>query len=112
MHTDSEAIIKWGIPSRGSSTLNGRDMIAPMSGFPKRTADTSPYGTVLYRVNAETALLLGGARALLMQLALPGVAAGVDEHSDFRSRPLRRLWRTLTLTYRLAFGAEAEVREA
>jgi uncharacterized protein (DUF2236 family) len=75
-----------------------------MTDFPKKTADTSPYGTVLYRVNAETALLLGGARALLMQLALPGVAAGVHEHSDFRSRPLSRLWRTLTLTYRLAFG--------
>jgi len=76
------------------------------------SADTSAYGTVLYRVNAETALLLGGARALLMQLALPGVAAGVDEHSDFRRRPLPRLWRTLTLTYRLAFGEPAVVREA
>lgn len=74
--------------------------------------NTPPYGKVLYRVNAETALVLGGTRALLMQLALPGVAAGVDDHSDFRSRPLRRLWRTLTLTYRLAFGAEAQVRDA
>jgi len=87
-------------------------MIAGMSGFPKRAADTSAYDTVLYRVNGETALLLGGARALLMQLALPGVAAGVDEHSDFRSAPLRRLWRTLTQTYRLAFGSEPEVRAA
>jgi len=57
-------------------------------------------------------VLLGGGRALLMQLALPGVAAGVDQHSDFRRRPLPRLWRTLTQTYRLAFGSEAEVREA
>ncbi len=87
-------------------------MIALMTDFPKRRADTPPYDTVLYRVNAETALLLGGARALLMQLALPGVAAGVDEHSDFRSRPLPRLWRTLTQTYRLAFGTQAEVRAA
>jgi uncharacterized protein (DUF2236 family) len=47
-----------------------------------------------------------------MQLAHPAVAAGVDEHSDFRQRPLRRLWRTLTLTYRLAFGEEAEVLAA
>ncbi|HEX6351057.1 MAG TPA: oxygenase MpaB family protein [Candidatus Dormibacteraeota bacterium] len=86
---------------------------SPHDGFspPVRT-DTSTYRTVLYRVNAETALLLGGARALLMQLALPGVAAGVDEHSDFRSRPLPRLWRTLTLTYRLAFGEPGEIREA
>src|SRR5438270_2086280 len=89
-----------------------QDMIALMTGFPKHVDDTATYGTVLYRVNAETALVLGGARALLMQLAMPGVAAGVDEHSDFRSRPLPRLWRTLTQTYRLAFGGEAEVRAA
>lgn len=49
--------------------------------------------------------MLGGPRALLMQLAMPGVAAGVDEWSDFRERPLRRLWRTLSLSYALAFGA-------
>src|SRR5438552_3979099 len=48
------------------------------------SADTSAYGTVLYRVNAETALLLGGARALLMQLALPG--EGV--RGDARARAL------------------------
>jgi uncharacterized protein (DUF2236 family) len=53
-------------------------------------------------------VLLGGGRALLMQLAMPGVAAGVDEHSDFRRRPLRRLWRTLSLTYRLSFGTPGE----
>ncbi len=47
-----------------------------------------------------------------MQLAMPGVAAGVDEHSDFRRRPLRRLWRTLSLTYRLSFGKPDEVVRA
>ncbi len=40
-----------------------------------------------------------------MQLAMPGVAAGVDEWSDFQRRPLRRLWRTLVSSYGLAFGA-------
>lgn len=57
-------------------------------------------------------MLLGGGRALLMQLAMPGVAAGVDEHSDFRSRPLRRLRRTLTLTYKLSFGRPDEAARA
>ncbi len=57
-------------------------------------------------------VLLGGGRALLMQLAMPGVAAGVDEHSDFRRRPFRRLLRTLRLTYRLAFGTPVEVAAA
>ena len=61
--------------------------------------------TLAYRtVNGDVLVLLGGARALLMQLAVPGVAAGVDEHSDFRLRPLRRLLRTLDLSYRLAFS--------
>lgn len=57
-------------------------------------------------------MLLGGGRALLLQLAMPGVAAGVDEHSDFRRRPLRRLWRTLLLTYQISFGDVRGVQRA
>ena len=57
-------------------------------------------------------MLLGGGRALLLQLAHPSVAAGVDEHSDFRRRPLPRLLRTLDLSYRLAFGTVAEASAA
>lgn len=57
-------------------------------------------------------MLLGGGRALLLQLAHPSVAAGVDEHSDFRRRPVRRLLRTLDLSYRLAFGTVSEASTA
>src|SRR4030081_3877478 len=89
-----------------------QDVIVGLKSFPDRASDTRPYAEVLGRVNAEAMLLLGGGRALLMQLAHPAVAAGVDEHSDFRQRPLRRLWRTLTRTYQLALGEEAEVRAA
>lgn len=60
--------------------------------------------SVTWRINQEPALLLGGGRALLMQLAHPGVAAGVADHSDFRERPLHRLTRTLELTLALTFG--------
>src|SRR5207248_1408858 len=62
--------------------------------------------------NREPALLLGGGRALLMQLAHPGVAAGVAEHSDFRERPLRRLLRTLELTLALTFGTRERAMAA
>ena len=65
-----------------------------------------------WRVNQEPALLLGGGRALLMQLAHPAVAAGVAEHSDFRLRPVHRLVRTLELTLALTFGARAEALAA
>ena len=39
-----------------------------------------------------------------MQLAHPKVAAGVDEHSDFRSHPIRRLRRTIRMTMAIVFG--------
>ena len=60
--------------------------------------------SITRRVNRENVLLLGGGRALLMQLAHPKVAAGVDEHSDFRSHPVRRLRRTVMMTMAIVFG--------
>ena len=60
--------------------------------------------SIVRRINRENVLLLGGGRALLMQLAHPKVAAGVDEHSDFRQRPLYRLRRTVRLTMAIVFG--------
>src|SRR5437660_11428804 len=60
--------------------------------------------SITRRVNRENILLLGGGRALLMQLAHPKVAAGVDEHSDFRSHPVRRLRRTIRMTMAIVFG--------
>ena len=68
--------------------------------------------SVTWRINQEPALLLGGGRALLMQLAHPGVAASVAEHSDFRQRPLTRLIRTLELTLALTFGTREEALAA
>src|SRR5712671_5993485 len=61
--------------------------------------------SITRRVNRENILLLGGGRALLMQLAHPKVAAGVDEHSDFRTHPIRRLRRTIRMTMAIVFGA-------
>jgi len=63
-----------------------------------------PEHSITRRINRENVLLLGGGRALLMQLAHPSVAAGVDEHSDFRADPLRRLRRTVRLTMAIIFG--------
>jgi uncharacterized protein (DUF2236 family) len=68
--------------------------------------------SVTWRVNQEPALLLGGGRALLMQVAHPGVAAGVAEHSDFRRRPVGRLLRTLALTLSLTFGTREQALDA
>jgi uncharacterized protein (DUF2236 family) len=64
------------------------------------------------RVHAHAALLAGGGRALLMQLAHPQVAQGVAEHSDFARDPIARLLRTLRLTLTLVYGDDAEVSRA
>lgn len=63
-----------------------------------------PEDSITRRVNRENVLLLGGGRALLMQLAHPKIAAGVDEHSDFRMQPIRRLRRTIRMTMAIVFG--------
>jgi uncharacterized protein (DUF2236 family) len=67
---------------------------------------------VARRIDREMFVLLGGTAALLMQIAHPLVAAGVAEHSDFRSDPLGRLLRTLNTTLAVVFGDEREVRAA
>ncbi len=61
-------------------------------------------GSLTWRVNGEAVLLLGGGRALLLQVAHPGVAAGVAEFSNYRTDPWRRLYRTLDTTLSIVFG--------
>ena len=68
--------------------------------------------SITRRVNRENVLMLGGGRALLMQLAHPKVAAGVDDHSDFRIDPLRRLRRTVKLTMAIIFGTREDALAA
>jgi uncharacterized protein (DUF2236 family) len=60
-------------------------------------------------ISNEAILLAGGARAILLQIALPPVGHGVAEHSDFRSDPMRRLRHTLTYLYVLVYGSAEEV---
>ncbi|HEV2250146.1 MAG TPA: oxygenase MpaB family protein [Candidatus Limnocylindria bacterium] len=71
-----------------------------------------PERSVARRVDRELFLLLGGTAALLMQVAHPLVAAGVEEHSDFRRDPLGRLRRTLNTTLAVVFAEPAEARAA
>lgn len=59
------------------------------------------------RLTRERAMLLGGPRALVLQLAHPLVAAGVADHSGFAADPLARLRRTLDSTMSMVFGTRA-----
>jgi uncharacterized protein (DUF2236 family) len=64
-----------------------------------------------WRLNREAALLLGaGPRALLLQLAHPLVADGVDQHSDFGADPWARLTGTLRSVLRIVYGTTTTAR--
>jgi uncharacterized protein (DUF2236 family) len=68
-------------------------------------------GSEAWRLNREAALLLGaGPRALLLQLAHPLVAEGVDQHSDFRADPWSRLAGTLRSYLRIVYGTTPQAR--
>jgi len=69
-------------------------------------------GTVTWRVNREAVLLAGGGRALLLQVAHPLVAAGVEQHSNYDTDPWGRLVRTLDLTTKIVFGDAATAEQA
>jgi uncharacterized protein (DUF2236 family) len=69
-------------------------------------------GSMTWRVNGEAVLLLGGGRALILQVAHPKVAAGVAEFSDYQRDPWGRLRRTLDVTLKIAFGDPGASRAA
>jgi uncharacterized protein (DUF2236 family) len=64
--------------------------------------------SVSAQVLGHPAVLLGGPRALLLQVAHPSVAAGVVDHSTFDVDPYRRLARTFEVMHAIAFGSPAE----
>ena len=64
---------------------------------------------VAFRVNGERLAVLGWSRAILLQLAHPLIAAGVYDHSGFRTSPLaaiQRLHHTTQAMLALTFGDE------
>ena len=65
---------------------------------------------VIRKVDSEPLLVLGGGRALLMQLAHPQVAAGVADHSRFQDDSFGRLRQTLTAMSEIEFGSDNQAR--
>ena len=80
---------------RGGWSGGGRataDVRAPGRRADRGLAGLYGPGSEAWRLNREAVLLLGaGPRALLLQIAHPLVAEGVDQHSDFRADPWTRL---------------------
>jgi uncharacterized protein (DUF2236 family) len=66
----------------------------------------------IWRIGRELALLLGGGRALLLQVAHPLVAAGVANHSGYRQDPWKRLEGTMNAVWTVVFGTRSEADRA
>lgn len=64
-------------------------------------------GSITWTINREAIVIAGWGRAILLQLAHPAVAAGVDHHSAFRGSlraSLRRLHSTVAAMLTITFG--------
>ena len=59
------------------------------------------------RINNEPALALLAGRALVLQLAHPAVAHAVEDHSDFRMNPFKRLQGTAEAMFAIVNGSQA-----
>ncbi len=60
--------------------------------------------SVLWRVMRETLLLAGGGRALVLELARPEIAQGIEDNSRFRNNLIARARRTFAMIYGVFFG--------
>jgi uncharacterized protein (DUF2236 family) len=67
-------------------------------------------GSATWRINSEAALILGGGRALILQVAHPLVGAGVEHYSRFRTDRWGRLTHTLDTMGQIIFGDEQTAR--
>ncbi len=97
--------------------MNGDGSDRPSDPLPLGVLDPgapTPFGpdSLLRRVVAEPVTALMIQRALVMDVAHPKVAAGVEDHSQFRSRPWRRALITIDTGLRLVFGPTPVARAA
>jgi uncharacterized protein (DUF2236 family) len=66
----------------------------------------------IQRAHADSAMFVGGLRALLLQSLHPLAMAGVAEHSDYRADPWGRLQRTADFLAATTYGPAIEAERA
>ena len=68
--------------------------------------------SVTYRLTLEPVnVLVGGPRALMLQVTHPAVGAGVAQHSDYEADPWTRLIRTLQTMTQLSLGTPEQSQQ-
>jgi uncharacterized protein (DUF2236 family) len=89
-------------------TVSERDLEERIAEVTRRVRDPRAGlygpGSMSWRIDREAAIMLGGGRAALLQLAHPFVAYGVDQHSATRHDPIGRFRRTFENVFAMIFG--------
>jgi uncharacterized protein (DUF2236 family) len=77
-------------------------------------ADPGWFGpdSMTWRIHADRSMLVGGLRALYLQVLHPLAMAGVADHSSYREDPLGRLARTGRFVAATTYGTSAEAERA
>lgn len=80
----------------------------PRSKEPSPRAEGAPLGpgSLLWETAGDPRSLLTGTAAGLMQLMLPGLGAGVSDHSDFFNDPYDRIFRSIPYIWGSIFAAD------
>ena len=91
----------------GADADRRRDRILDAAG-PRWFEDGSP----IRRVHGDAAMIVGGLRALLLQLLHPLAIAGVATHSGYRGDPWGRLQRTSEFLAVTTFGTASDAEQA
>lgn len=79
--------------------------------FPSPSADVIGYfgpGSITWQLYREPVFVLGGVRALLLQIAHPAVADGVARYSGFQADPFGRGYRTFAAMAMIYFGTKKQ----
>jgi uncharacterized protein (DUF2236 family) len=95
---DSEALIA---AIEREAAADGRTAADPRAGI------FSPQ-SMSWKINRESALFLGAARAALLQLAHPWVATALEQHSTLMARPIARFHSTFRIVFAMIFGSRGQ----
>ncbi|MFK7804912.1 MAG: oxygenase MpaB family protein [Anaerolineae bacterium] len=68
--------------------------------------------SVVWKIFREPCILLGGYRAIMLQMAHPAVAQGVEQSSSFRNDMIGRARRTIQAMNSLIFGSKEQALKA
>ncbi|MGH9212871.1 MAG: oxygenase MpaB family protein, partial [Acidimicrobiales bacterium] len=69
-------------------------------------------GSATWQVHGDLAMVVGGVRALFLQMLHPLAMAAVADHSDYRTNGLGRLHRTAGFLAATTFGSTAVAEQA